>query len=46
MTRCRGNMNIFRQMRHFSKVFVVWGVGVGVLVVCGANCKTDGNLGG
>jgi hypothetical protein len=48
MTRGRGNMGIFCQMRHFPKVLVVCGVGVGVgvLVVCGPRCKTGGNLGG
>jgi len=46
MTRCRGNMGIFRQMWHFSKVLVVAEAGVGVLAVCGARRKTGDNLGG
>jgi hypothetical protein len=45
MTSGRGNMRIFRQIGHFSKVLVVWGDGVGVLTVCGARRKTGGNLG-
>jgi hypothetical protein len=44
MARGRGNMKIFRKMGHFSKILIVWGVRVGVLVACGASCKTDGNL--
>jgi hypothetical protein len=39
-------MRIFRQMKHFSKVLVVWGVEVRVLAVCGVSCKMGGNLGG
>jgi len=35
VTRGKGNMGIFRQIRHFSKVWVVWGTWVGVLAVCG-----------
>jgi hypothetical protein len=46
MTRSRGNMGIFCQMRHFSNVLVVWGARVGVLAVCGASCKTCGNFRG
>jgi hypothetical protein len=45
MTRGRGNMRIFHQIGHFSKVLVVWSAGVGVLAICGASCKTGGNLG-
>jgi hypothetical protein len=36
VTRGRGNMRIFRQIWHFSKVLVVWGTGVEVLAVFGA----------
>jgi hypothetical protein len=39
-------MSIFRQNRHFSNVLVVWKTEVEVLTVCGASCKTDGNLKG
>jgi hypothetical protein len=49
MTRGRGNMDIFPQIRLFSKVLVVWETGVGVLAVCGAKAakhKICGNLGG
>jgi hypothetical protein len=46
MTRGRGNTDIFRQKKHFSKVLVVWGAGVGVLLICGARRKTNGNLRG
>jgi hypothetical protein len=44
MTRGRGNMEIFHQIEHFSKVLVVWGARVRVLAVCGASCKTGSNL--
>jgi hypothetical protein len=46
MTRGMDNMGIFLQMEHFSKVLVVWEVGVGVLAVCEASCKTGDNLKG
>jgi hypothetical protein len=39
-------MGIFRQIGLFSKVLVVWEAGFEVLTVCGASCKTGGNLGG
>jgi hypothetical protein len=41
-----GNMRIFRQMRHFLKVMVVWKAEVEVLTIYGVSCKTCGNLGG
>jgi hypothetical protein len=44
MTRDSGNIGIFRQMRSFSKVLIVWEARVGVLTVCRARSKTDGNL--
>jgi hypothetical protein len=46
MTHGRGNTGIFCQIRHFSKVLVVWGAGVRVLAVCGVKRKMSGNLGG
>jgi hypothetical protein len=44
MTCGRGNMGIFRHIGHFSKLLVVRRAGVGMLAVCEAKRKTDGNL--
>jgi hypothetical protein len=46
MTRGIGNMEIFRQIEHFSKVLVVWEARVGALTVYGASCKTADSLKG
>jgi hypothetical protein len=46
MTRGRGNMRIFHQIWLFSKVLIVWGAEIEVLVVCGARHKTSSNLEG
>jgi hypothetical protein len=44
MTHGIDNMEIFRQIEHFSKALVVWGAKVQVLVVCGTNCKMASSL--
>jgi hypothetical protein len=38
--------HILLKWAFFSNVLVVWEAGVGVLTVCGASCKTGGNLWG
>jgi hypothetical protein len=45
MTRGRGIMGIFSEKWHFSKVLVVWGVKVQVLVVWGAIRRKCDSLG-
>jgi hypothetical protein len=46
MTGGRGNMGIFSQIRHFSKVLIVWRAKVQALVVRGAIHKMTSSLGG
>jgi hypothetical protein len=46
MTRDKGNMRIFRQMKYFSNVLIIWRTGIRVLAICEASYKTCDNLKG